>query len=1859
MLLEPANAAGFFRLRAASNTPPAFHDFAAPTQLGFGSNAPVTLSFLDPDADIVALEYVRSNELGLVTRSVPAAYVNLTGVNGQTILNLEAQRLAFGTNSFTFWLKDREGQLSGPTSFAVVVGANDGGGSAPVLSGLNFGGFAVRRPTGPADTFTLPARFNFSDANGDIERLRVVVTEPLGQVRGLEFSADSLGVAGNSGSFVGPLLTFHSTNQLGTYYLEFRLIDHHGNLSAPGYASVELSGGGGYEALSFGFANPSSAPAGSEVMLFCTGMTFFNALTNHVSLGGLPVPVISAGVNTLLVQIPSNAMAGFFRIESTDGVGTRVAYSASQFLVPERLHISPEAGEVVVGQQQQFEAGIFAAGERTLIWSVNGIDGGNTNVGTISPQGLFRAPSEIPTNGLVTLAARLAANPLVNTQVVVRILPPPAVPGRMKVLKAVGGLVRSKEGRASVAIPQDALSESQDIVVTTLIGTNKPAPPPGLVVLGGARFEPAGLTFSTPASITLPLSQARPPGTLLSVRLYNRTNDSYLDEGVLATVNAGGDTATAEVSHFSEYVAVYTSLASPPPPVVAAASPTNAQEGLVVPVYFTGSNLLPGAEVEVLLAGLPTTDILPGAFFGMTNSGGVLLQIQSITNLPAGQSNSYTLRVGNPAGPYAEWPFVVQGLDEFSVAAGQTLQLTNPLPKRYSELFIASNAVVNVVTGHFNVEVTGGVTIEGALLAEGIAGSPGAGLLGGSGASAFGPGGNGGRARQDYGCEMYLNDIFASLFGSPTPYDCAPYASYGMPASLTLSAVDRAYGFGGAPGESASLTFYDKFRSALGCVGGNVLSCYSAVAGIVQLTDTISDINAGEPLGCYGENGVPAQFSGGFGSGGGGGGGGGALRLDFDFLDGGPGGGGGSGGKPISIASAAAMHINGRVSSMGGAGGHGAPSADLLNFPFPLPNSLEEFLGGAIRGFGGGGGGGGSGGELVLIAGQGIARGPDGVYTSQGGAAGLRMLAEIEGNQIGLRRPGFDRAPNGYLRVTEPDRAHVLGGPSFARSNVVFAAETKVTVTRVIRAYLRNGTTLRVIHNGVTNEVSGIPTATSTYPIPPYVATTTLQPGLSTLLMPGMHELLHKQVLYLPGADADSDGLGDPDEALLGTNPNLSDTDDDGRSDLEEVLANHDPLDPDMDDDGVWDGLEVTRGTDPRKMDTDGDGLLDGAEHILGTSGLISNAPPIDLTGLLFVHTTTASNSHWLALLNPTNGQLGLVGKPNQGETFGISFSHQPLPTLHFAQLQTFTKASQNPLLADANGMIPNSVLGALGGGIKGLKLTARRTDGLFYAVATSDTPPYAPTGQLLSLHPTPGLATPLGSPGPIIQALTANCDGDLYASMLISGTNRLVRLNATNGTVTQDIGPLPFDSISGLVFGRDGTLYGTALLASNDSRLVTINPTSGATTVISSVARGLYDLALAPCATPCFSAITTNQMFDGGDAPTDVRLADLNHDGHQDLVLAVRHPNQIGVMLGDGTGNFGAMSTYLATTGDVYCSFVVLGHLNADTNLDAIVTCYQDPDLEDSPRFGILLGDGLGGFGPPMTYLVGTGFGDNPGEPVIADLNEDGFNDVVVPLRDSDEILVYTNNMSGIMGLRGAFTSGDGESGPMLLPMRAAVGDVNHDSHLDIVTANEAGYWVEDGPHVSVFLGDGTGNLTNSINYSLTNIMTGPSYITGDIALVDLNSDSHLDIAVIAGIAIQTAPSSLHVLLGAGSGAFAPPIRYALPVQANGPEMVVVDFNQDGWLDIAASEEYSDFTENGTLAFLIGTGTGGFVPGANYTHPGIAGLRYSGIIRGLTAGDINHDGRIDVIATSPGGSPADRPPTDNVSVFLAAPPCD
>ncbi|MEZ4443459.1 MAG: MYXO-CTERM sorting domain-containing protein [Polyangiaceae bacterium] len=111
--------------------------------------------------------------------------------------------------------------------------------------------------------------------------------------------------------------------------------------------------------------------------------------------------------------------------------------------------------------------------------------------------------------------------------------------------------------------------------------------------------------------------------------------------------------------------------------------------------------------------------------------------------------------------------------------------------------------------------------------------------------------------------------------------------------------------------------------------------------------------------------------------------------------------------------------------------------------------------------------------------------------------------------------------------------------------------------------------------------------------------------------------------------DTDGDGLIDPIEIAIGTNPNDADSDDDGVLDGDEPLFDQDSdgdglinaLDPDSDDDGLFDGTELGLGcgdpatdpsahncvpdgdggattTDPLDADTDGGGVTDGSEDV-------------------------------------------------------------------------------------------------------------------------------------------------------------------------------------------------------------------------------------------------------------------------------------------------------------------------------------------------------------------------------------------------------------------------------------------------------------------------------------------------------------------------------------------------------------------------------------------------------------------------------------------------------------------------------------
>ncbi|HEV2290058.1 MAG TPA: hypothetical protein VGR81_14030 [Candidatus Acidoferrales bacterium] len=67
--------------------------------------------------------------------------------------------------------------------------------------------------------------------------------------------------------------------------------------------------------------------------------------------------------------------------------------------------VQPPNATVLIGQSEQFTAAVSGVASNAVIWSVSGIVGGNSTVGTISSAGLYTAPSSLPNPPSVSVTA--------------------------------------------------------------------------------------------------------------------------------------------------------------------------------------------------------------------------------------------------------------------------------------------------------------------------------------------------------------------------------------------------------------------------------------------------------------------------------------------------------------------------------------------------------------------------------------------------------------------------------------------------------------------------------------------------------------------------------------------------------------------------------------------------------------------------------------------------------------------------------------------------------------------------------------------------------------------------------------------------------------------------------------------------------------------------------------------------------------------------------------------------------------------------------------------------------------------------------------------------------------------------------------------------------------------------------------------------------------------------------------------------------------------------------------------------------------------------------------------------------------
>jgi hypothetical protein len=339
----------------------------------------------------------------------------------------------------------------------------------------------------------------------------------------------------------------------------------------------------------------------------------------------------------------------------------------------------------------------------------------------------------------------------------------------------------------------------------------------------------------------------------------------------------------------------------------------------------------------------------------------------------------------------------------------------------------------------------------------------------------------------------------------------------------------------------------------------------------------------------------------------------------------------------------------------------------------------------------------------------------------------------------------------------------------------------------------------------------------------------------------------------------------------------------------------------------------------------------------------------------------------------------------------------------------------------------------------------------------------------------------------------------------------------------------------------------------------------------------------------PTFTAKTD---FATGRRPISVAVADVNGDGHPDLVIASVSDNTVSVLLGTGTGGFGMKTDF--TTGTRPVS-VAIADVNGDGRPDLLTANYPGGNQDGS--VSVLLGNGSGAFAAKTDFATGSG----PVLVTVADVNGDGKPDLVTANQGGPTVSVLLGNGSGAFAAKTDFATENN-------PYSVAVADVNGDGKPDLVTANP------NYDTVSVLLGTGSGAFAAKTDFATGAV---PRYV----AVGDVNGDGKLDL-----VTANPGNNTVSVLLGDGSGAFAPKSDFTAAGNPN--SVAVVDVNGDGKPDLVTA----NFTY-GTVSVLLGDGSGAFGATSDFTagrHP------YT-----LAVADVNGDGKPDVVTANAGDNTA------------------
>jgi hypothetical protein len=358
------------------------------------------------------------------------------------------------------------------------------------------------------------------------------------------------------------------------------------------------------------------------------------------------------------------------------------------------------------------------------------------------------------------------------------------------------------------------------------------------------------------------------------------------------------------------------------------------------------------------------------------------------------------------------------------------------------------------------------------------------------------------------------------------------------------------------------------------------------------------------------------------------------------------------------------------------------------------------------------------------------------------------------------------------------------------------------------------------------------------------------------------------------------------------------------------------------------------------------------------------------------------------------------------------------------------------------------------------------------------------------------------------------------------------------------------------------------------------------------------------------FSTVMSSETYSSiGSEGIFTTIADFNHDGHFDLLMA-GGSSKFEIALSQPDGTFTTATPIVLPVPTASCGFgaPVIRDINGDGNLDIVLPyagngsgCFT---FTGSGYF-VLLGDGKGNFNATYTplgqLLYQIVLGDYDGDGKLDMAVDDGYanpnTSPFVCVSCGTSILVVHGNGDGTFDANNAVTV-LGLNGNVGWRISGIVpGDYDADGKQDLTLLSE-GFSTQPDPSQlpvitpgtqGVALLKGNGDLTFG-----TPTVIAPNTNIADASYMDINGDGLPDLALGVRASYEKVPTfyGITVLQNMGKGSFGPPMNLLSP--GNAYFINVGDFNGDGLPDILATGQPSAvfINEGGSSLALAATPT-------------------------------------------------------------------